>query len=129
MAARRIVLAALLASIVAGCGAPGFEGGGDLKPGRGRMVVEVRTVNGVQIPGGTYVRIEGPKQVVVVQPIGEDNLSRNLKAGKYQVVSWQQSCEDCPVNYRCGANMVVPDREVLRVVVLVDAGTCQLTTR
>jgi hypothetical protein len=64
-----------------------------------------------------------------MQRIGEEDVSRNLKAGKYQVVSWQQSCEDCPVNYRCGQNLVVPEQQVLRVVVVVDAGSCQLTTR
>ena len=129
MLARRVLTATLVALVAGGCGAPGFDGGDDLKDGRGRMVVEVRTVNGVPIPEFTYVRIEGPKKVIVVQRIGEDDVSRNLKAGKYQVVSWQQSCEDCPVNYRCGENLVVPEQEVLRVVVVVDAGTCQLTTR
>jgi hypothetical protein len=132
MPARRILAAAaLVVLMLAGCGAPGFGdgGGGDLKPGRGKMVVDVRTVNGVPIPEFTYVRIEGPLQVIVMQRIGEEDVSRNLKAGKYQVVSWQQSCEDCPVNYRCGQNLVVPEQQVLRVVVVVDAGSCQLTTR
>jgi hypothetical protein len=128
MPARRVLAAALLALAVAGCGAPGFDTGADLKPGRGRMIVDVETVNGVAIPDGTYVRIEGPKDVILVQKIGQDDITKNLKAGMYQVVSWQQSCDECPVNYRCGANLDVPEQDVLWVVVVVDAGTCQLTT-